>query len=103
MCGCWVGTSTHTDFSLPLTPPLVDVYFPSLYDLPPIPLPTCLEPAKVVLSPNHGECDNNKKYRLVIKGQNENEQQNNDITYVNIDTYTIYWIIPIMVSYLMII
>ena len=52
-----VAISTHT------TLPQVNVYFPSPYALPPIPSPTCLEPAKVDLSPNHGEhCDNNEKY-----------------------------------------
>ena len=103
ICGRWIGISTYTNFHLLPTPPLVNVYFPSPSTLPPIPLPTCSESAKVVLSPNHGERDNNKKYQLVIKDENKNKQQDNGISYIGIDAYTLYWIIPIMVSYLTII
>ena len=57
--GRWVGISTHTNFCLLPTPPPVDVYFSSSSSLPPIPSPTLLEPAKIIFSPNYGECDNN--------------------------------------------
>ena len=59
ICGCWVDISTHTNFCLLPTPPPVDVYFSSSSSLPPIPSPTLLEPAKIIFSPNYGECDNN--------------------------------------------
>ena len=61
-------------FSLLPTPSPVDVYFPSPYALPPIPLHTCSEPAKVVFSPNYGERDDKEKYHLVIKGENKNKR-----------------------------
>ena len=59
ICGHWDGISTHTNFCMLPTPLPVNVYFHYPSALPPILLPTCSEPTKVVFSPNHGERDNN--------------------------------------------